>query len=304
MRIAHTAAELRAAPGDVLFWHHARTPSAAPADGRMCVKTMVQGAEELMRRGVRMRLDEDAYLVLNGGAPSAGVYRGDDETRALSLYFADTTLAQAACHGLDADEPARGVPRFLEHLRPRGDRVGERLTLIAGWLESGGGHEAWCDEASCADSWCECQALALLDDALANERELRFAPQRIASVKPATQHELHRRVAIAADYIWSNHERPTTLADIAGAAHLSRFHLVRLFRQVYGQTPHAYLQAKRLMVAERLLARTDLDLEEVAARAGFGNRWSLFRQLRRRRGRSGEAMRRSFEGTPTCPTSA
>jgi len=294
MLIIRTAAALAATPGDVLFWHHARTPCTAPADSRMCVKTMVQGAEVFARRGLRMRLDEDAYLILNGGEPSAGVYRGDDEARALSLHFTDATLAQAALHGLDADEASHGPPRFLEHLRHRGDRVGERLGLIARRLESGE-----CDEA-----WCECQALSLLDDALVMEDEQRFAAQRIGSVKPATQHELHRRLAIAADYIWSNHERPTTLADIAGAAHLSRFHLVRLFRQVYGRTPHAYLQEKRLMVAERLLARTDLDLEEVATRAGFGNRWSLFRQLRRRRGRSGDAMRRHVESSAACPTSA
>lgn len=294
MLIARTPSALAATPGDVLFWHHDRAPSCGPADSRMCVKAMARGAEELTRRGVRLRLDEDAYLILNAGAQPAGVYRGDGEVRALSLHFADTTLMQAALNGVDAVEPARCVPRFLEHLRHRGDRVGERLSQIARQLET--------NEFDA--TWCECQALALLDDALAAEDGWRFAARRIASVKPATQHELHRRVAIAADYIWSNHEQPTTLADIAAAAHLSRFHLVRLFRQVYGQTPHAYLQEKRLMVAERLLARTDLDLEEVATRAGFGNRWSLFRQLRRRRGRSGEALRRGFESTPACPTSA
>jgi len=294
MLIARTPAALLATPGDVLFWHHGCASASGPADARMCVKAMARGAEELARRGLRMRLDEDAYLILNAGEPSAGVYRGDAEVRALSLHFADATLRQAALNGVDADEPVRCVPRFLEHLRHRGDAVGERLAQMARRLEA---HEL-------DDTWFECQALALLDDALAAEDDWRLAVSRIASVKPATQHELHRRVAIAADYIWSNHERPTTLADIAGAAHLSRFHLVRLFRQVYGQTPHAYLQEKRLMVAERLLARTYLDLEEVATRAGFGNRWSLFRQLRRRRGRGGEAMRRSFEGSTACPTSA
>jgi AraC family transcriptional regulator len=297
MLIAHTPAALDASSGDVLLWHRGRSASAGTADGRLCVKTMVQGAEEITRRGARMRLDEDAYLILNSGEPSACVYRAEGEARALSLHYADATLAQAALHGADADEPSRCAPRFLEHLRPRGDCVGQRLALIVRRLEAD-------DRGERDQTWYECQALALLDDAIAMEDELRVAAQRIASVKPATQHELHRRVAIAADYIWSNHERPTTLADIAGAAHLSRFHLVRLFRQVYGQTPHAYLQEKRLMVAERLLARTDLDLEEVAARAGFGNRWSLFRQLRRRRGRSGDAMRRTFEGSPACPTSA
>ena len=85
------------------------------------------------------------------------------------------------------------------------------------------------------------------------------------------------------------------MPDIAAAASLSRFHLVRLFRQVHGVTPHAHLLAKRMTVAERLLAQTRLDINEIAVRAGFGTRWSLFRQLRKRRGAGGEALRQRLE---------
>ena len=162
------------------------------------------------------------------------------------------------------------------------------LQRRGGWLEIAGPLQAFACRAQVTTTQRDC-------------RELQRRSLRIASVKAATRHELLRRVLLAADFIWSNYEQAITLDDIAGAARLSRFHLVRLFRQVHGVTPHGYLIAKRLAVAERMLAGTQLDLNDIALRAGFGTRWSLFRHLRRRRGAGGDALRHRHEIVPPEP---
>ena len=67
---------------------------------------------------------------------------------------------------------------------------------------------------------------------------------------------------------------------MARAASLSRFHFVRLFSLVLGETPHAFLRRKRTAVARRHLA-VGSACSEAATRAGFGSRSALFRNLRK-----------------------
>jgi AraC family transcriptional regulator len=282
------------ASGCVILACSCRASTAAPTDPRLCIKLMRRGAEEHRLQRRRVVLDEDAYLILNGGTPCDSVYRGEHGALPFAVFFGRGLLDEALRDRLpDDDASAPPGIGFLEHLRPHGDAVSLRLRALARHVESGEHDPLWCDE----------QVTALLAEALRLERELQQVSRRIVSVKAATRRELLRRVLLASDFICSHHDQAITLDDIAGAAGLSPFHLLRMFRQVHGVTPHAYLLAKRLLVAERLLQRTQLDLTEIAARSGFGTRWSLFRHLRRRRGAGGDALRHRCDPAP-CRISA
>jgi AraC-like DNA-binding protein len=106
---------------------------------------------------------------------------------------------------------------------------------------------------------------------------------------------------LAADFIHSNYTRPIVLDDIAAAARLSKFYLVRLFSEVHGFPPHGFLLRKRVSAARRLLTGSAMDVNEIAEATGLGTRWSLYRQLRKQlgvnaqglRGRAGRAPRRT-----------
>lgn len=286
-----------AATGSAILACRCRPGACGPADPRPCIKLMRHGAEEHRLQQRRLVLDEDAYLILNGDPPCRSVYLDDQGAWPFAVFFGRSLVSQALCEPLLDD---RGAPlpqrfAFVEHLRPHGDAVSLRLRQLVRHVESEETDALWCEE----------QVAALLADAMQQERELQQVSLRITSVKPATRRELMRRVLLASDFIWSHHDQAITLDDIAGAARLSPFHLLRMFRQVHGMTPHAYLLAKRMQVAERLLARTQLDLSEIAARSGFGTRWSLFRHLRRCRGAGGDALRHRIESATTpCHTSA
>lgn len=255
-----------------------------PGDPRPSLHWMRRATEEHRLPQRRLRLDEDAWLPLNGRSGGASTYRGDEGGRAYAVYFGPALLQAVG---------AAPASPFTETLHPHGDAVSERLRLLERHLDDGAPDPRWCEQ----------QVAALLADALARERALREAAQRIDCVKAGTRQALLRRVLLASDFILSHHDQPITLDEIAGAARLSRFHLLRLFRQVHGTTPHAFLQAKRLQVAERLLERPGLDLADIAERSGFGTRWSLFRQLRKRRGAGGDALRHRHDGPP-CLISA
>ena len=62
---------------------------------------------------------------------------------------------------------------------------------------------------------------------------------------------------------------PLLVEDLAREACLSPFHFARMFKQSTGRSPHAYLVARRVEIARKLLESTDLPIREVSKRAGF-----------------------------------
>jgi transcriptional regulator of acetoin/glycerol metabolism len=81
------------------------------------------------------------------------------------------------------------------------------------------------------------------------------------------------------------------LAQMAGVAGLSLFHFAREFRRATGVTPHNYLIRRRVERAQDLLARTDLDLSDVALAVGFFDQSHMARRFRRILGMSPRKFR-------------
>ena len=255
-----------------------------PGFDRPSLRTMQRGTELLTLGARRLRLDADAWLATNAGADRHSRYGAEEAGRTLVVVFAQGALAQARCA---ADgEPDEAAPpgagaRFLETLQPHGGAVSRHLRLIARAARARPADALWWDE----------RIALLLDAALDADAALQDRAVALGAQKASTRRELLRRVLIASDHIQSHYDRPLALAEIAAAAHLSPFHLVRLFRQVHGITPHAFLTRKRLQVALRLLDGTRWPLDEIAARSGLGTRSSLFRHLRRQQGSGAAAWR-------------
>lgn len=74
-----------------------------------------------------------------------------------------------------------------------------------------------------------------------------------------------------------------SLADLAAAAGLSQYLLVKAFREQYGMPPHAFQVAQRVNHARRLL-EAGVPTGEAAATAGFFDQSHLHRHFRRRMG--------------------
>ena len=71
------------------------------------------------------------------------------------------------------------------------------------------------------------------------------------------------------DLIDRSYDTDLDLDVLARVAHLSPDHLLRTFRSVFGETPHRYLQRRRVERAMHLLRTTDLDVTEVCLAVGF-----------------------------------
>ncbi|MER5647891.1 helix-turn-helix domain-containing protein [Streptosporangium sp. NPDC002524] len=88
--------------------------------------------------------------------------------------------------------------------------------------------------------------------------------------------------------------RPLPLPELAAHARTSVRTFTRRFRAEVGVTPGSWLTAQRVELARRLLETSDLPIDHVAQRAGFGTANSLRQHLRSTLGTSPAAYRRAF----------
>jgi AraC family transcriptional activator FtrA len=65
-------------------------------------------------------------------------------------------------------------------------------------------------------------------------------------------------------------EHEHTVASLAGQANMSERTFARRFAAETGTTPHRWLTAQRVLRARQLLEETQLTVEDVAHRSGFG----------------------------------
>lgn len=87
--------------------------------------------------------------------------------------------------------------------------------------------------------------------------------------------------------------RPPSIREIAQALGLSPDHFTRAFRASTGQTPQAWLQARRIARAKDLLLRSDLPISAIAQACGFADQSHFSRTFLRQTGESPFRWRRS-----------
>ena len=89
-----------------------------------------------------------------------------------------------------------------------------------------------------------------------------------------------------------------TVPVLARRAQMSERTFARRFRAETGTTPAGWIARQRLLRAQELLEATDLPVEEVARRSGFGAAAALRHHFARTIGTSPQAYRRTFGARP------
>ncbi len=73
---------------------------------------------------------------------------------------------------------------------------------------------------------------------------------------------------------------PVTIAQVAEACGLSRGHFSEAFKRSVGQTPHRWLMARRIALAQELLGQPGVSISEVALACGYADQSHLTRDFR------------------------
>ena len=83
--------------------------------------------------------------------------------------------------------------------------------------------------------------------------------------------DFNRRLLRARDAMDRAYAEPLDVPSVAAIAHVSPAHFIRSFRAVFGETPHRYLQRRRVERAMFLLRETDRSVTEICFDVGFGS---------------------------------
>jgi len=83
--------------------------------------------------------------------------------------------------------------------------------------------------------------------------------------------DFNRRLLRARDAMDRAYAEPLDVAAVAAVAHVSPAHFSRSFRAVFGETPHRYLQRRRVERSMFLLRETDRSVTDVCLDVGFSS---------------------------------
>src|SRR3954447_27044987 len=92
--------------------------------------------------------------------------------------------------------------------------------------------------------------------------------------------DLNRRMLRARDAMDRAYAEPLDVPAIAAVACVSEAHFIRSFRAVFGETPHHYLQRRRVERSMFLLRETDRNVTDICLDVGFGSLGTFSRTFR------------------------
>lgn len=114
--------------------------------------------------------------------------------------------------------------------------------------------------------------------------------------------QTNRWMLRARDAIDRDFAKPLDIPALARIAVVSEAHFIRTFHRVFGETPHRYLQRRRIERAMALLRDTDLPVTDICFKVGFGSLGTFSRTFRELIGQSPSAyrVRASRPPVPSC----
>lgn len=129
--------------------------------------------------------------------------------------------------------------------------------------------------------WYEEMAIAVLGSVLGT---MSGQPPRLQRLSKLDE----RRISEALAIIATHYADALSLEGLSTAVSMSKYHFLRTFRRVTGQSPHQYLLQQRLVHAAARLAATAEPVSAIAFDTGFGDLSTFNAQFRR-----------TFRETPT-----
>jgi transcriptional regulator GlxA family with amidase domain len=96
--------------------------------------------------------------------------------------------------------------------------------------------------------------------------------------------------------------QPLDIPSLARIAYVSEAHFIRTFRATFGETPHRYLQRRRVERSMFLLRETDRSVTDICLDVGFTSLGTFSRTFREILGESPTDYRQraDIKAVPTC----
>lgn len=212
-------------------------------------------------------VDDGGYLILNNRQPYSIEIVSPTAVETFVLWFPDgwaeevlANLTRPNERLLDAPDATSAAATFFERYTPHDATVSPRIRKLRAAFKA---------RQAIDDTWLEETLRGLLAAMLKMQDAVKCQTHALPAARAATREELWRRVNRARDYLHAHLGSPIRLGDVAAAACLSPFHLLRTFQAAFRQTPHEYLNQCRLERAKFLLEKTRIPVTAICLDCGF-----------------------------------
>ena len=111
--------------------------------------------------------------------------------------------------------------------------------------------------------------------------------------------ELLTRLCRARDLLRDWEDEPRPVSGVARDSGLTHFHFIRLFKAVFGETPHQYRSRAQIEKAKHLLILTNLSITEICMAVGFSSLGSFSALFARRVGMPPSEFQRRYRPAST-----
>lgn len=257
--------------------------------GPLSIKSFARGQAFYRVDGGQFLVDESGYLLLNRGQEYTVFIESDRPVESFCIFFAEglaeEVFASATAHpAILLDNPEAGLSQplhFYDRFYAHDMQLSPVLSHLRTHYSLYGGESGWLDES----------LRHLMQKLLHVHHRVIGEVATLPAMRAATREELYRRLHRVRDYMAANYDQSLTLAEMAQVACLSPNHLLRVFKQLFHQSPHQYLRGLRLERARKLLLNSEATVTEICHIVGFESLGSFSWRFRRQFGMSPEQFR-------------
>ncbi|WP_160114011.1 helix-turn-helix transcriptional regulator [Aquimarina sp. AU119] len=115
------------------------------------------------------------------------------------------------------------------------------------------------------------KAMSILMTMHNNQKKIYKISEFINSRKKSTKNEVLKRLLLTREYIHDNLEKKITLDELTSISLLSKFHLYDSFKNVFGKTPHQYINSCKLKKSKRLILKGQYSVTEISDILGYSD---------------------------------
>jgi AraC-like DNA-binding protein len=242
------------------------------------IKYVIEGKEAYILNGKRYSATTGQYLLVNNGRAVETTPECNSE--AISIFL-DMDLISEVYDGLQQKEEQlldnfgpSGAPSdvaFFENAFSHNDSLGATLKKL---------HKQITSEKKKKHDFTSETYYSLAESLIASQQHVHRDIGNIQKARQETREELYKRVLIARDFLRDLSTETFDFDALSHACMLSKYHLIRSFKTVFGVTPYQYFITCKIQHAKKELSATQFSITEVAYRCGFNDIYSFSKTFR------------------------